>query len=87
MWRGMGAGRVPVLPLRAASTLTHEMSRDEYVQTMARRISYSRTYTVFYITVIFASLVEVLQPGRVGCELATQGICGPDSASNKYTLT
>lgn len=62
MWRGSGVGaswRDPVLSVRAVGSSSHGMSRDEYVQTMAKRISYSRAYTAFYISVIAASAIEV----------------------------
>lgn len=47
-WRGSVARATPF-----------GLSRDEYVQTLAKRISYSRAYTAFYISVIAAALLEV----------------------------
>ena len=36
----------------------------EYVQTLAKRISYSRAYTAFYVSVILAALVEARKGAR-----------------------
>ena len=44
---------------RASSSLPHLLSRNEYVETLAKRVIYSRAYTAFYVSVIVAGCVEV----------------------------
>jgi len=39
---------------------SHEPNMDEYVQTLAKRMVYSRTYAAFYLSVILAGIVEVV---------------------------
>ena len=59
MWRRWNSRRVSTSGIDAGDASSSALSRNEYIDILAKRVLYSRAYTIFYVSLICSGVAEV----------------------------
>ena len=59
MWRRWNSRRVSTSGIDAGDAGSSALSRNEYIDILAKRVLYSRAYTIFYVSLICSGVAEV----------------------------